>query len=180
MTDAIATIDFEASALRGYPIEVGVARWDRGADVIGVWSTLVRPIPNWRDDPDRWWDPAAEAVHGIKPSDLDRGLRPRAAMAVVNAIVAGPVAYCDGGPFDAQFLGRLSDAAGFGPSFRLGGLSALAGAAGLDGAGRARAAALLAEGEASVAHRAGPDALRILLAVAAATGCAPTIVALEP
>ncbi len=40
----IATIDFAGSALRGYPIEVGVALWHREVDQFRVWSTLIRPI----------------------------------------------------------------------------------------------------------------------------------------
>ena len=180
MEDVIATLDFEASSLRGYPIEVGLALRDRGADTIGTWSTLVRPTPHWRDDPERWWDPAAEAVHGIKASDLDAGLHPRAAMAAVNTLLAGRVACCDGGGSDARFLHRLSDAAGLAPSFRLGNLNALATAAGLDAPGRSRAATLLAQGEMSISHRAGPDALRILLAVAAAAGHDPMVTANVP
>ena len=40
-TSVIATIDFEGSSLHGYPIEVGVALWDRAADEIRVWSRRV-------------------------------------------------------------------------------------------------------------------------------------------
>ena len=172
----VATIDFEGSALHGYPIEVGVALWHRERDEIRVWSTLIRPIAPWRKHPGRWWDPRSEEIHGIAASELDAGLHPREVMVRLNVIVSGMTAFCDGGPYDQAFLSRLSDAAGVAPSFELGNLKALSLHADLDYPGRLRFANLLAAGQDAIEHRAGSDALRLLRAVATAADRRPSVV----
>ena len=173
--DRVAVIDFEASGMHGYPIEVGLAVWDLGAEAISTWSTLIRPIGCWRDDPDRWWDPVAEGIHGISPRELDAGLHPRDALAAANARVPGGVAHCDGGGFDEQFLRRLVDAAGIAATFRLEGVRELASAVGLAPSVAMRAGGLVDEAGDVAAHRAGPDALRLALAFARASGRDPKV-----
>jgi hypothetical protein len=107
-----AILDIEASGFgRGsYPIEIGFIGTD-GA----LFCSLIRPEPEWQH-----WDAAAETLHGISRELLQRHGRPVQWMAEqVNARLAGQTVYCDGWGQDYPWLGRLFDAAGLQPSFRL-------------------------------------------------------------
>lgn len=61
-------LDFEASSLgkRSYPIEVGWVFEDGRSE-----AHLIRPAPGWTD-----WDEAAEAIHHISRSTLERSGAP--------------------------------------------------------------------------------------------------------
>jgi hypothetical protein len=61
----IATIDFEASSLAGWPIEVG---WMREGDDKPR-SMLIRPAPGWSMSE---WNEDSAQVHYICPRDLER------------------------------------------------------------------------------------------------------------
>ncbi|CAH0497225.1 hypothetical protein NVSP9465_02277 [Novosphingobium sp. CECT 9465] len=114
-------IDFEASALtlESFPIEVGIAIARGVEGTIETWSTLIAPDPQWTLDDQ--WDPDAERVHGIRRWDLRHGLSAVEAMAKLNAFVQpNQIVWCDGGHYDAHWLGTLAIAAGIAPAFRLG------------------------------------------------------------
>lgn len=107
-----AILDIEASGFGrdSYPIEIGYVLPDGTA-----WCTLIRPEPHWLH-----WDAAAEAVHAIsRDVALQHG---RAAAEVVNILnerLRGLTVYSDGWAHDYAWLGRLYEAAGRSPSFRL-------------------------------------------------------------
>lgn len=76
MTDGekFTFLDFEASSLGGYPIEIGWARlpgiFTNPEEAIVSDSFLIRPADHWLADPDLLWDPAAQALHGISMEQL--------------------------------------------------------------------------------------------------------------
>jgi len=106
-------IDFEASSLgaHSYPIELG---WTNGSN---VHSVLIKPIPEWTD----WSDYAEQHIHHISREQLEaEGVSPAEALAMINADFGAGYLWCDGGHYDAWWLQRLEEAAGFAASFRLG------------------------------------------------------------
>lgn len=131
MTDAmpwpIITIDFEASSLDDgtYPIEVGVCRWSAPDRPIEGWSTLIVPIPAWRDHGS--WSPASQEVHGIRREELDTGMTPTQAVIALNTIVGTKTASCDGGPYDLNWARMLAGASGVRATFQIGDFDALTG-----------------------------------------------------
>jgi len=145
----LTILDVEASGFGtgGYPIEVGFVSGDGSA-----YCTLIRPAAGWT-----YWDPAAEAVHGIS-RDLLAG-RGREVMEVardLNERLHGKTVYSDGWANDYAWLGLLFEEAGLVPRFRLESLRSLLTD---EEAGRWHAAkdAALAE-LASGRHRASGDA----------------------
>lgn len=115
---APAVIDFEASGFgRGsYPIEVGFVRPDGQA-----WCSLIRPEPDWLH-----WEPTAAALHSIRRDDLLRhGRSPAEVVQQLNRQLQGQTVYCDGWAHDYAWMGRLYEAAGSQPTFRLDSLLAL-------------------------------------------------------
>jgi hypothetical protein len=160
----ICTIDFEASSLDvgNFPIEVGLAMWRGPDDPIYCWSTLLKPIEEWRQN--GHWSKASQAVHGIRQDDLRFGVSPRyAALALNYALSTRGVAFCDGGSFDRHWAQMLFKAAKMAPAFGLGDLEALEGY--LDAGSAARMLAWTNSAE--IAHRAGADAVAHLRALAA-------------
>lgn len=105
-------LDFEASSLdlkHSYPIEVGFTLGDQS------YGTLIKPISTWTD-----WDPDAQKVHGIFPSDMwNNGMTPRRCCAWMNSILEGKVLWCDGTQWDMFWLKRLFDAGHAKPTFEL-------------------------------------------------------------
>lgn len=116
----IVTIDFEASSLDDgtYPIEVGVCRWTSPDASIEGWSTLIEPIPAWREHGS--WSPSSQAVHGIRREELDSGMSPTRAIATLNQITGGHPAFCDGGEHDLHWARMLSRASGIRPTWAIG------------------------------------------------------------
>ncbi|HEY1090166.1 MAG TPA: hypothetical protein VGE47_03675 [Burkholderiaceae bacterium] len=107
-----AILDVEASGFgRGsYPIEVGFVE---GAGE--CFCCLIRPDPDWLH-----WDDTAEALHGISRDVLYRHGKPAAWVASeMNSRLKGQTVYCDGWAHDYAWLGRLFDAVGLVPSFKL-------------------------------------------------------------
>jgi len=114
-SDLIATIDFEATALRvqGEPIEVGLALWRRG-DPILEWSSLIAPSPAMI------WNVESAEVHGITVEELQSAPHPREVAAKLNELMQRTeIAYCDGGALDDRWCQQLYEAAGLQPVFRL-------------------------------------------------------------
>jgi hypothetical protein len=162
----LAVIDVEASSLdlAGYPIEVGLALWPAPDEPTFGWSTLIRPIDDWRQH--GHWSPVSAKVHGIRGGDLlTHGRSPRQVAAVLNeALGSGAVVWCDGGPYDAQWIQALFKAGGVKPSFSLGDWHRLA----LMLGDPIRERALTCLEQAPTLHRARADAEGLLFAIACA------------
>ena len=156
------TIDFEASSLApgSYPIEAGVARWQAPDHPIECWSALIRPVQLWRETGS--WTADAQAVHGIRRDELEDGLDPPEILSILNWIVGPHAAFCDGGESDFGWARRLVLAAGFMNTFRMGYVDMLIGRC--DDEGYARLVRWLDANPAP--HRAGPDAERLMQALA--------------
>ena len=106
-------IDFEASSLgpHSYPIELG---WTNGPNVRSV---LIKPIASWTD----WDNYAEEKIHHITRDMLEaEGVSPAEALQMINDDFGVGYLWCDGGRYDAWWLQRLEEAAGFKASFSLG------------------------------------------------------------
>jgi hypothetical protein len=113
-----AIIDIEASGFgRGsYPIEIGVVLPDGTPHCF-----LIARETGWTS-----WDPAAEALHGISPQQLDECGQPAPAVARrLNELLAGQTVYCDAWGFDVSWLGKLYDAVNQPQRFRLAAISEL-------------------------------------------------------
>lgn len=110
-------------------------------------------------------------MHGIRGGDLvAHGREPGVVATALNeAVGAGTIAWCDGGPYDAHWLAALFKAGRVQPAFMLGDWDRLVG--GLDQAGRGRAWAWLER--APSRHRARHDAEALLLALIEGTGVEP-------
>lgn len=106
-------IDFEASSLgaHSYPIELG---WTNGPNVRSV---LIKPIAGWTD----WDDYAETKIHHISRAHLEaEGVSPAEALQMINDDFGSGILWCDGGKYDAWWLTRLEEGAGFKATFRLG------------------------------------------------------------
>ena len=162
----LLTIDFEASSLDEgtYPIEVGVCRWTSPDRPIEGWSTLIDPIPAWRDHGS--WSPAAESIHGITRLEIDTGMSPTQVVATLNAITDGHPAFCDGGPHDEHWARMLVRASGVRPRFALGDFDHLG--TRLDQLGYMRMLRWM--DRAPPRHRARDDAERLMKALARGLG----------
>jgi hypothetical protein len=105
-------LDIEASGFgRGsYPIEIGFVLPDGTA-----YCTLVVPDEAWTH-----WDGAAERIHGISRSVLQRHGRSVLEVAdELNHRLDGRTVYCDNWAHDYTWLARLFESAGISPTFRL-------------------------------------------------------------
>lgn len=152
----LETLDFEASGMRGYPIEVGVAIYDPGQPTIAVWSSLIRPATDWLQTMS--WDPVAAQIHGIAPTSLKSAPAAFDVGHQLNALL-GPigVAYCDGGRFDERWLYLLMQECPEPCLFELRDAGALEETLGIQPSG------IFERDDAEpIAHRAGPDAERLL------------------
>lgn len=166
----LVTIDFEASALdpRSYPIEVGICRWRSPASPLETWSTSISPNADWTSQ--GVWSMASEAVHGISEDELvNHGRSATEAVATLNTLVGEGVCYCDGGDFDQDWARKMSAASDVRPTFKLGNWSILL--------RRLDVITLHSVSHmmhfAPVPHRAGPDAERLMSALAKGLGLKP-------
>ena len=110
-----AFIDIEASGFgrHSYPIEVGIVLPDRESHCY-----IIRPPANWS-----YWDPEAEAVHGIPRSLLlEKGLPPVEVAVSLNRLLSGQTVYSDAWGHDLSWLGKLFDVGEQPQLFRLEGL----------------------------------------------------------
>lgn len=107
-----AIIDIEASGFGkgSYPIEIGFY-----LPAGQAYCTLITPEAEWRH-----WDASAEQVHGI-PRELlfEKGRPVREVCQELNDKLRGQYVYCDAWAYDYVWLGKLFDAAGLVPLFRL-------------------------------------------------------------
>lgn len=143
------TLDVEASGFgRGsYPIEIGLCFPD-GSSV----AYLVRPVEDWTH-----WDESAEAVHGIARARLlAEGRSVVEVAALLNGHLAGNRVFSDAWSFDASWVARLFDAAGFSQHFRIDTIRSLLDEAMLEVWQLARDEVLEEDGP--VRHRAAVDA----------------------
>lgn len=109
-------LDFEASGIRGFPIQVGFCVVDQARDMQTA-AKLIRH-DEWLLDFFRW-DCEAEQIHRISRANLrDMGESPRAVMGWLNSALGGMVA-CADSHRDKLWLRELADAAGIEPTFRV-------------------------------------------------------------
>jgi hypothetical protein len=143
------TLDVEASGFgRGsYPIEIGLCFPD-GSSV----AYLICPAEDWTH-----WDESAEAVHGIDRARLlAEGRSVVEVAALLNGHLAGNRVFSDAWSFDASWVARLFDAAGFSQHFRIDTIRSLLDEAMLEVWQMARDEVLEQDGP--LAHRAAVDA----------------------
>ena len=154
-------LDFEASSLSGWPVEIGLAWYGRigPKERIQNLSFLIRPESGWGEAD---WDALAEEVHGIGLEELRREGRPAMDVArVVAQLVAGRTLVSDAASFDGRLLARLFEAMPEpAPEVQVLDMTSLLRR--LSPAVATRCEAVLAE--APIPHRAGPDAIRLALA----------------
>lgn len=152
----IATIDFEASSMKGYPIEVGVAIFDPARPYLSLWSSLIKPTVQWLQTIS--WDPVAAQMHGIARADLTNAQSAFDVGRQLNTLLAPiGVAYCDGWKWDHRWLFLLMEECPEPCAFQLSDAGALGRALGI------RPSALFErENEAPLDHRAVSDAERLL------------------
>ncbi|MDP9412901.1 MAG: hypothetical protein M3Q08_02165 [Pseudomonadota bacterium] len=177
MNFPLAVLDFEASSLSlstypelsSYPIEVGLAVATGLSEPILVWSSLIKPDPEWAARGD--WDRASEKVHGIAREKLIAGMPPPQVAAALDEVLE-PLghAWCDGGRYDGHWLTVLYGAAKTKPKFHLGDM---AGLFAFDRPMQNRYADILAA--TAPPHRAGEDAARICSALVSAAGGSPPL-----
>jgi hypothetical protein len=158
----IAVIDIEASAFKGYPIEIGVAVY-RPQKPITLWSSLIRPTPLWSHRLP--WDPAAESIHGIKLHLLDRApSAPTIAVEIHQQLIGCACAYSDNPFHDQRWIELLFETTAIAFPAILTDIAALANNLRVD-----RRALFEPDPFQPAEHRAGPDAdhlLRRLLTLA--------------
>ena len=159
----ITTLDFEATSLSNdsHPIEIGVARWEGPGGEATTWSALIAPTDEWTARGS--WSIQSQGIHGISPDMLERGMDPRAVMALLNdRCPIGTLAFCDGGRFDARWLSELATAADVEPRLHLGSWHRLIRCFDQEAAARIRGHRAPHE----IVHRAGPDAMDHIRALA--------------
>jgi hypothetical protein len=106
----IIFLDIEASAIGGYPIEVGWAIVDWTARTTETGSFLIRPSERWVVDLP--WHDEAERLHGIPLARVLReGLGVAEAARRLNALFAGLTLYSDAPWADGAWLDLLFEAA---------------------------------------------------------------------
>ena len=160
----LVSLDFESSALdqESYPVEVGVAMWAGPAAPIVTWSSLIRPAPEWVRD--GVWFQAAQDLHGISPADLVGTPTAPEVMTNLNEVMRGrDEAISDNPYWEDLWLNRLAEASGVTPRFTV--ASRAERLRGLDVDVRIGMAKHHARHPRP--HRAGPDALLVLTAIAA-------------
>lgn len=109
-------LDFEASGIHGYPIQVGFCAVGANRQARAA-AKLIRN-DEWLDDFARW-DWQAEQVHKISRANLMQlGESPAATMQWLNGELAGMVA-CADSYLDQLWMRELADAAGIEPLFRV-------------------------------------------------------------
>ena len=97
-------LDFEASGMMGYPIEVGFALVEADRTIRSA-SKLIHE-PEWLDDFSQW-DPVAAALHGITREQIAaEGEPPAAVVDWLEREIGGLVA-CVDSPFDKAWMSAL-------------------------------------------------------------------------
>lgn len=164
----LITLDFEASALdaRSYPIEVGICRWQAPDAPLEGWSTLITPTEHWATH--GLWSRASELVHGIAQEELYEGLSPTETIERLNQIAGAGACYCDGGTYDLDWARKLNAASEIKATFKLGDWDMLTAHL----APNEYMQAIHWMDQTSIPHRAGPDAQRLMKALARALGVA--------
>lgn len=159
----LGALAFQASGRTSvsYPIEVGLCAWHAPDEPLRRWSALVSPAHRWREYGEG--DVDAKVVHGLRPADLDVGLGPTDTVWLLNAHASGiEVLWCDGGAWDVHLLRVLTRASAVRPAFGIGHVGLLT-VGWPDGSTGPMRASLDAH---PPTHRAGPDAERLVRALA--------------
>jgi len=151
----IATIDFEASSMTGYPIEVGIAIHTPERPYLSVWSSLIKPEIAWLQN--MHWDQVSAQIHGIARSQLKHAPSAWDVAHQLNELLRDiGIAYCDGWRFDHRWLFLLMKACPEKCAFELRDLSALDRMLGIP------PSSLFEDKNYPTEHRAGADAKRLL------------------
>ncbi len=111
-------LDMEASGFgrNSYPIEVGYVLAD-----VSSYCTLIQPAMDWTH-----WDLQAEETHQISRDTVEKHGRSALEVAqLMNQNLAGLTLYSDGWANDYSWLGKLYEAAGLSPRFKLDNLRCL-------------------------------------------------------
>ena len=109
--------DCEASALEGFPIEIGWAFRDTKLSIITSESHLILPPAHWPIK--EMWDPDAEKLHGIRLIQLQRCGEPVQQVAGrMNRLLDGRELFSDD-PHDEAWLLLIFAAARLQPTFAL-------------------------------------------------------------
>jgi len=164
----IAVLDFESSGIgpNTWPVEVG---WITGADQTPT-SRLIRPHERFSQ---RYWMPAAEAMHGLSYQHLlDHGLEPHLVLAELTAQLENHLVVSDNPRHDHAWLTRLCDVCSAKPPFDIHPLEdairILVSATNLSYRLIAERANAHLRASGTTPHRAGPDALKLMNAMRAA------------
>lgn len=107
MMASLCVLDFEASSIDGWPIEVGVSQ--TVGSTVQTWSLLIRPAPNWSDVE---WSAAAQRVHGICRRQLDLALDAGEVVRQLMQHIGGRLVLSDAPNYDGRWLKRLFSATG--------------------------------------------------------------------
>jgi len=118
----IAMVDFEASAFRGYPVEVGIAIYEPARPDLSMWSALTRPTQAWVETIPL--KEISQSIHAISWADL-ADAESASVADTLNRQLAPVGIICDGGPHDEQRCALLRQEAPESPAFVLKDVSAL-------------------------------------------------------
>lgn len=104
--ESVCVLDFEASSLAGWPIEIGVSQLIAGT--ARTWSLLIGPAADW---PLTEWSEIAERVHGVARGEFDHA--PGAAEVVAGFLrcVGDRVILSDAPEYESKWLRLLFAAA---------------------------------------------------------------------
>jgi hypothetical protein len=109
--------DFEASALDGFPIELGWAYLGPDKASVITESHLIRPAADWNVAES--WDERAQKFHKVSLSHLSRYGEPAYRVAKrANDVLAGSSVFSDS-EHDGIWLVQLFEAAGLEPAFEV-------------------------------------------------------------
>lgn len=158
----LVTIDFEASskAIKSYPVEIGIARWESFTSPIEVWSTLIIPCEEWISD--GHWSQESFEIHKIPQETLHKGMTPDQILNKSSTFIGGAQAICDGGLYDSYWMLRLAACANADPNFSILYLSEFISR--YDDDDREKFFKRMEKD--LPPHRAGPDAVRLLKSIA--------------
>lgn len=111
-------VDFEASSLMGYPIQIGWAELDLDKMSVFSDSILIRPVDFWADQEDLWSD-NAEAMHGLSMDKLkSEGVDVVEVCRRVDSTFDDAIAYSDNASYDGRWADMMYQESGYKKAWR--------------------------------------------------------------